>query len=159
MFLLTCVYLCLLYFFQAEYFFSPGSLVGGYGSVTCQENSQNPFRKETRLHALLKGAAHDIIHTHPLSLWPCCCVCCVLFLFLSSPIGLCLCVYAHKRVFCKHGKLFPHLLWLASKTLQPFGLSSPHTVPACTSSFPDYLGSHWLSIVCYTDMLFVYRGS
>lgn len=62
-------------------------------------------------------------------------------------------------VFCKLEKLFPHLLWLATKTLQPWGSHPPHTAHACTSSFSDYLGSHWQSIVCYTDMLFVYRGS
>lgn len=37
-------------------------------------------------------------------------------------------------------------------------LSSPYRAPACTSLFSDYLSSQWQSIVCYTDMPFVYRG-
>lgn len=123
-----CVFtVCLLYLFQAEHFLLSSRRLGGCEFVTVKKIPRILFRKETCLHALLKGAAHDIIHTHPLSLWPCCCVCCVLCLFLLSPIELPPCVYAHMfvPVFCKHGKLFPHLPWLSSKTLQPSGSHSP----------------------------------
>lgn len=122
-------------FVSGRVFFPEQEEVQGLWVHDCQENSLSPFRKETCLHALLKGAAHDIIRTHPLSLWPCCCVCCVEFLFLLSPIGLypCLCVHVVHNfvcvpVFCKLAKLFPHLLWLSSKTLQPWG-SHPPTQP------------------------------
>lgn len=161
-------YLCIFMFgFVSGRVFSPEQEeVQGLWVHDCQENSLSPFRKETRLHALLKGATHDIIRTHPLSLWPRCCVCCVEFLFLLSPIGLypCLCVHVVHNfvcvpVFCKLAKLFPHLLWLSSKTLQPWGSHPPTQPLPALPLFSEYLGSHWQSIVCYTDMLFVYRGS
>ena len=154
--LLEYIYVCCL--FQTEQW-----EVGWLLVRDCQEISQNPFRKETCLHAVLKGDAHDIIHTRPLSLWPCC-VCCMQFLFLLSLIGTCPWVFAHICVcLCFVSFLtltfFPHLLWVSAKTLKPSGSLPPHTAPACTSSFrSDYLGSHWQSIVCCTDMPFVYRG-
>lgn len=61
-------YLCVFMFVSGRAFSPEQQEIGWLWVCDCQENSQNPFKKETRLHAPLKGAAHDIIHTHPLSL-------------------------------------------------------------------------------------------
>lgn len=85
----------------------------------------------------------------------CCC-------FLLSPIGLCLRMCMCTSVclcFVSMESFFHTCYGSPPKLCNLEALVPPHTAPACTSSFSDYLGSHWQSIVCCTDMLFVYRGS
>lgn len=156
-FMLTCVYLCLLYLFQAEHFLLSSRRSGVYGSTAVKKIPR--IHSEKRLAFMLRWRglpmtsftlAHCLFDpVVAVSVG-------ALFLFLLSPIGPCVCMCLRVPVICKPGKLFPHLLWLASKTLQPWGSHPPHTAP---TSFSGYLGSHWQSIVCYTDMPFVYRGS
>lgn len=78
-----------------------------------------------------EGATHDIIHTHPVSLWPRCRAL-PLPLIPHRAVPVCVCVYVciiSGCVFLRAGKaFFSHLLWLTSKTLQPWG-SHPPTQP------------------------------
>ena len=95
---LTCVCLCFCYISFRERLFLLSSRRFGWLSrqfpESCRKDSPSRSAKGGG------GATHDIIHTRPLSLWPCCCVCCcVLFLFLLSPIGKGLCLYECMCVF------------------------------------------------------------
>ncbi len=158
------LYLCL---FQAETFLLSSRRLGGLGSVTVKKIPR--IHSEKRLafmlcwrgglpmtsfkltHCLFDPAAVSVV---------------LLFVFLLSPIGLCLSVCMH-AFLCVCIIVCLCVVSLESSTpamarLQnsaTLRLSPPHTAPACTSSLSDYLGSYWQSIVCYTDKLFVYRGS
>lgn len=154
-FMLT-VYICVCHICFRQSIFSQA--VGGRVLMGARLSRKLPesIRKRDSPSRCIEGGGYPWHHSHS----PTVSLTLLLHLFLLYPIVLCLCAVCMcikcvwVPVFCRLGKLFPHLPWLASKTLQPWGSHPPHTAPACTSSFSDYLGSHWQSIVCYTDMPF-----
>lgn len=108
-------YLCLFMFviFVSGREFSPEQQEAGWLWVCgCQEHPQNPFRKEARLQALLKGGLPMTSFTLAHCLFDPVAVPVVsLFLFLLSPTGPCLCVWGCLCAltvclcFCLLGKL------------------------------------------------------
>lgn len=111
-----------------------------------------PWRKshsEKRLSFYSAGGCCPWHHLHSPTLWPRC---------VLPPLHDLLCV--NMRVFCKPGNLFFFFSCTCSyQTLQPWGSNPPQHRDCLHFLFSDHLHSHWQSIVCDTDVLFVYRGS
>lgn len=133
-------YLYLLYVFQTEHFLlSSWSSDGCYGSETAKKipriswgGKNGPFAvcwKELLMTSFT--LAHDLFDSVAV-LGACC----------SSSVHIC-------AYMCQG---FFHACYGSPQNITTL---SPHLV----SSFSEYLGSHWQSVVCYTDMLFVCRGS
>lgn len=134
-------YLYLLYVFQTEHFLlSSWSSDGCYGSETAKKIPRISWggKKMVPLRFAERSCLWHHSHSPMISL--------TLLLCWVHAVPL-VCLYVHICV-----RVFFHTCYGSPQNITTL---SPHLV----SSFSEYLGSHWQSVVCYTDMLFVCRGS
>lgn len=122
--------------------FSPDQLKGG--RVWNQDRPYNPIQRKGSVFTPLEGAGCGTFYTHPLSVWPCCVLC--------VNMHLCVCVVKLEYFFFVCFAPDPPKLC----NLEALILQHSHCLHVL---FSEHLSCHWLSIVCHTDVLFVYRGS